>query len=72
MNHSTYSNPPNLLNTLKTQHSEIEVTLKTTVFHPKYLSWRYVHEMNKFKPLFNIPLVKYDTLEEYPPPEEVK
>jgi hypothetical protein len=28
--------------------------------------------MNKFKPLFDIPLAKYDTLEEYPSPEEVK
>jgi hypothetical protein len=28
--------------------------------------------MNKFKPLFDIPLAKYDTLEAYPPPDEVK
>jgi len=28
--------------------------------------------MNKFKPLFDIPLSKYETLEEYPPPDEVK
>jgi hypothetical protein len=28
--------------------------------------------MNKFKPLFNIPLAKYDTLNEYPSSDEVK
>src|SRR5277367_6825444 len=72
MNRNSYPNPQTLLNALKTQHSKIEVTLKATVFHSKYLSWRYVHEMNKFKPLFDIPLAKYNTLEEYPPPEKVK
>jgi len=72
MSRSTYSNPQTLLNALKTQHSKIEVTLKAAVFHPKYLSWRYIHEMNKFKPLFDIPLAKYDALNEYPPSDEVK
>src|SRR5271163_4729252 len=72
MTRNSYPNPQTLLNALKTQHSKIEVTLKAMVFHSKYLSWRYVHEMNKFKPLFDIPLAKYDTLEAYPPPEEVK
>jgi hypothetical protein len=28
--------------------------------------------MNKFKLLFDIPLAKYDTLNEYPPSDEVK
>jgi hypothetical protein len=28
--------------------------------------------MNKFKPLFDIPLAKYDILNEYPPFDEVK
>jgi predicted ATP-grasp superfamily ATP-dependent carboligase len=28
--------------------------------------------MNKFTPLFDIPLTKYDTLNEYPPSDEVK
>jgi len=28
--------------------------------------------MNKFKHLFDIPLAKYEALEEYPPPDEVK
>ena len=69
---NNYSNPQTLLNALKTQHSKIEVTLKASVFHPKYLSWRYIYEMNKFKPLFDIPLAQYDTLEEYPSPDEVK
>jgi hypothetical protein len=72
MNRSTYPNPQNLLNALKTQHSKIEDTLKAAVFHPKYLSWRYIYEMNKFKPLFDIPLAQYDTLNEYPPSDEVK
>jgi hypothetical protein len=72
MGRSTHSNPQNLLNALKTQHSKIETTLKAAVFHPKYLSWRYMHEMNKFKPLFDIPLAKYDSLDEYPPSDEVK
>jgi hypothetical protein len=72
MSRSTYPNPQNLLNALKTQHSKIEVTLNAAVFHPKYLSWRYIHEMNKFKPLFDIPLAQYDTLNEYPPSDEVK
>jgi hypothetical protein len=72
MNRSTYPNSLNLLNALKTQHSKIEITLKAAVFHPKYLSWRYIHEMSKFKPLFDIPLTQYDTLEEYPPSDEVK
>ena len=64
--------PQTLLNALKTQHSKIEVTLKAAVFHPKYLSWRYIHEMGKFKPLFDIPLAQYDTLDESPPSDEVK
>jgi len=72
MNHITYPNPQKLLNALKTQHSKIEVTLNAAVFHPKYLSWRYIHEMSKFKPLFDIPLAQYDILEEYPPSDEVK
>jgi len=57
---------------LKTQHSKIEVTLKAAVFHPKYLSWRYIHEINKFKPLFDIPLAQYDTLEAYPASDDIK
>jgi hypothetical protein len=72
MSRSTFPNPQTLLNALKAQHSKIEVILKGTVFHPKYLSWRYIHEMSKFNPLFDIPLAKYDTLNEYPPPDEVK
>jgi hypothetical protein len=48
------------------------VTLKAAVFHPKYLSWRYIYEINKFKLLFDIPLAKYDTLNEYPPSDEIK
>jgi hypothetical protein len=28
--------------------------------------------MNKFKPLFDIPLAKYNTLNEYPPSDKVK
>jgi len=28
--------------------------------------------MGKFKPLFDIPLAQYDTLDEYPPSDEVK
>jgi len=72
MSRSTHPNPQTLLNALKTQHSKIEVTLKAAVFHPKYLSWRYIYEMNKFKPLFDIPLAQYDTLDEYPPSDEVK
>ena len=72
MNRNTYPNPQNLLNALKTQHSKIEVTLKAAVFHPKYLSWRYIHEMNKFKPLFDIPLAQYDALNEYPSSDEIK
>src|SRR5436309_344649 len=72
MSRNTYPNPQTLLNALKTQHSKIEVTLRATVFHPKYLSWRYIHEMNKFKPLFDIPLAQYDNLDEYPPAEEIK
>jgi hypothetical protein len=72
MTRSTYPNPQTLLNALKTQHSKIEVTLKATVFHPKYLSWRYIYEMSKFSPLFDIPIARYDTLNEYPPSDEVK
>ena len=72
MNRGTYPNPQNLLNALKTQRSKIEDTLKAAVFHPKYLSWRYIYQMNKFKPLFDIPLAQYDTLNEYPPSDEVK
>jgi hypothetical protein len=72
MSRSTYPNPQTLLDALKTQHSKIEVTLKAAVFHPKYLSWRYIYEMSKFTPLLDIPLAKYDTLNEYPPSDEVK
>jgi hypothetical protein len=72
INRNTYPNPQTLLNALKMQHSKIEVTLNAAAFHPKYLSWRYIHEMNKFKPLFDIPLAKYDVLNEYPPSDEVK
>jgi hypothetical protein len=32
----------------------------------------YIHEINKFKPLFNIPLTKYNALNEYPPSDEIK
>jgi hypothetical protein len=71
MTRTTHSNPQTLLNALKTQHSKI-VTLKATMFDSDYLSWRYIHEMNKFKPLFDIPLAKYDALNEYPPPDEIK
>ena len=28
--------------------------------------------MNKFKPLFDIPLAKYDNMDEYPPADEIK
>ena len=69
---TTYPDPQALLNALKTQHSKIETTLKGAVFHPKYLSWRYIYEMNKFKPLFDIPLAKYDNLDEYPQADEIK
>src|SRR6266480_3186719 len=72
MTQATYPDPQTLLNALKTQHSKIEVTLKGSVFHDKYLSWRYIHEMNKFKPLFDIPLAQYDNLEEYPPADDIK
>jgi hypothetical protein len=54
--HATYPEPQALLNALKTQYSKIETTLKGPVFHPKYFSWRYIYEMNKFRPLFDIPL----------------
>jgi hypothetical protein len=69
---SNYPEPQALLDALKTQHSKIEVTLKGSVFHPKYLSWRYIYEMNKFKPLFDIPLAQYDNLNEYPPADDIK
>jgi hypothetical protein len=48
------------------------MTLKAAVFHPKYLSWRYIYKMNKFIPLFDIPLTKYNALNEYPPSDEIK
>jgi hypothetical protein len=48
------------------------MTLKAAVFHPKYLSWRYIYEMNKFTPLFNIPLTKYNALNKYPSSDEIK
>ena len=67
-----YPKPQALLDALKTQHSKIEVTLKGSVFHPKYLSWRYIYEMNKFGPLFDIPLAQYDNLNEYPPADDIK
>jgi hypothetical protein len=72
MTRNTFPDPQKLLNALKTQHSKIEITMKGTVFHPKYLSWRYIHEMSKFKPLFDIPLARYEDLNEYPPADEVK
>jgi hypothetical protein len=72
MTHNTYPEPQALLDALKTQHSKIEVTLKGSVFNPKYLSWRYIHEMNKFKPLFDIPLAQYENLNEYPPADDIK
>ena len=28
--------------------------------------------MNKYKPLFDIPLAKYDSMDEYPKPDEIK
>jgi hypothetical protein len=59
MTQSNYPEPQALLDALKTQHSKIEVTLKGPVFHPKYLSGGYIYEMNKFKPLFDIPLAQY-------------
>ena len=70
--HCNYPDPQALLDALKTQHSKIEVTLKGSVFNPKYLSWRYIYEMNKYKPLFDIPLAQYDNLNEYPPADEIK
>ena len=72
MNRSNHASPQALLNALKTQHSKIETTLNAAVFHPKYLSWRYIYEMNKYKPRFDIPLAKYDSMDEYPKPDEVK
>ena len=69
---ANYPNPQTLLNALKTQHAKIEVTLKGKVFQPKYLAWRYIHEMGKFKPLFDIPLAKYEALNEFPEADEVK
>jgi hypothetical protein len=72
MTQTNYPEPQALLDALKTQHSKIEITLKGSVFHPKYLSWRYIHEMNKFKPLFDIPLAQYDNLNEYPPADDIK
>src|SRR5437762_11749668 len=39
---ASHSDPQALLNALKTQHSKIETTLRGAVFHPKYLSWRYI------------------------------
>jgi hypothetical protein len=63
---NTHPNPQDLLNAPKTQHSKIQVTLKAKIFDPRYLSWRYTYA------LFDIPLAKYEALEEYPPPDEVK
>ena len=48
------------------------MTLKAAVFHPKYLLWRYIYKINKFISLFNIPLTKYNTLNKYPPSDEIK
>ena len=48
------------------------MTLKAKVLSPKYLSQRYTYKMNKFKPLFDISLVRYKTLKEYPPLKEIK
>jgi hypothetical protein len=61
-----------LLNILKTQHFKIETTLKGSVFHSKYLAWRYIYEMNKFKPLFDILLAQYKNLNEYSPTDDIK
>lgn len=72
MNPSTYLKPQTLLKALKAQHSKIETTLNAGIFGPKYLSWRYIYEMKKFKPLLDIPLAKYKTLNEYPPSDEIK
>ena len=72
MSRITHPNPQDLLSALKTQYMKIQVTMKAEVFQPPYLSWRYIYEMNKFKPLFDIPLAKYEALDEFPPPEEVK
>lgn len=71
MSRSTYPDPQTLLNALKTQHSKI-MTLKASMFDTTYLSWRYIHEMNKFQPLFDITLAQYDALEQYPPSDDVK
>jgi hypothetical protein len=54
MIYTTYPEPQALLDALKTQYSKIEVILKGSVFQPKYLLWRYIYEMSKFKPLFDI------------------
>jgi len=72
MTQTNYPEPQALLNALKTQHSKIETTLKGSVFQPKYLAWRYIYEMNKFKPLFDIPLAQYDNMDEYPPADDIK
>jgi hypothetical protein len=72
MTQTTYPDPQALLNALKTQRSKIEVTLKGSIFRDKYLSWRYIYEMNKFKPLCDIPLAQYDNLNEYPPADDIK
>jgi hypothetical protein len=72
MNRSNHSSPQALLNALKTQHARIETTLKGEVFHPKYLSWRYIYEMNKYKPLFDIPLAKYESEQQFPDADKLK
>jgi hypothetical protein len=48
------------------------VTLKGSIFKPTYLSWRYTYEMSKFTPLFDIPLAKFDNMDEYPSADEIK
>jgi hypothetical protein len=72
MNRSNYTSPQALLNALKTQHAKIETTLKGEMFTPKYLAWRYIYEMNKYKPLFDIPLAAYEGLDKYPAADDVK
>src|SRR5437763_1463227 len=69
---TTYPDPQAFLNALKMQHFKIKTILRKSVFHPKYLSWRYIYKMNKFKPLFDIPLAKYDNMDKYSPAGEIK
>jgi hypothetical protein len=72
MSRIIYFNSKNLLNALKTQYSKIKVIFNIVVFYSKYLSWRYIYEINKFKPLFDILFTKYDTFEKYFSSNKVK